>query len=144
MGWIKHTPPAPSTHQCTPPTHRPVRTYRGLNGEQKIMAPYPRPDGAVGDLWGCDTCGVVWQIVLHQPRYRRGYGPSSLRWERASWWKQRKYGPRYTCGCRIGGPRTCDKRYDRVTRGVVPVHGALPAHTAPYQHDDDEHDEVHS
>lgn len=84
MGWVKR---AADTHECPLP----------MNLEF--------PAGAEGDAWACDECGAVHevQVVLAAtPRHRRKLG-----WVRASSRAHRKYGPRYTCGCRVGGWKLC-------------------------------------
>lgn len=68
-----------------------------------------------GDIWACDSCGKVY---LAGVVYRDG--EHFIYWYRANWWQQRKYHPRYECGCKIGDHRKCKAR-----AGVM--HGILKA-----------------
>jgi hypothetical protein len=44
-----------------------------------------RPDGQVGDLWSCDDCGRLWQIIKPE-RYDNVFRESNPRWREAGWW----------------------------------------------------------
>jgi len=127
--WIKKTVKS-EPHECNPPLRQPRRDVTTPEGvTRNIAIGRPKPPCELGDLWGCEVCGTVWEaaiVVLPSVRTKYRNTRTGPGWKRAGWWKQRKYGPRYGCGCRIGGPRTCDKRYAGVTSGVVPVHG-VPA-----------------
>jgi hypothetical protein len=81
MGWIIHQ--EPYNHKCKLPNR--------YSGNLDLVTP--------GDIWACDTCGRVWEV-------RKADYSGHLNWYRAGWWTQRKYAPRYSCGCRIDKPQT--------------------------------------
>lgn len=83
MGWIRKTQPEPE-HTCEPPVQNTGEYRAGL----EIMV----PDGGVaGDLWQCDSCGMVWEITSSD---RDGYS-GALRWRKAAWFTQRRYRKRW-------------------------------------------------
>jgi hypothetical protein len=87
MTWIKRKADEPKPlHQCSLPN---------------------RFDCDTGDMWACDTCGKVWEMSGELTNLNPNR-PMDVRpkWISVSWFKQRKYGPRYACGCRIGKPQT--------------------------------------
>lgn len=76
MGWIRKTQPEPE-HTCDPPVQEARQGFVSLV-----------PDGGVsGDLWQCDSCGMVWEITSSD---RDGY-TGALRWRKAAWFTQRRY-----------------------------------------------------
>lgn len=148
MTWIKRKAVEPKPHECETPFRHP-RVPRGGSGqspkpgvpirhveltpEQKARQDvwstgWKIPVGDVGDIWACDTCGQVW-IMKPAPPYRGGgYSPRSDYWDRAGRRLQRKYAPRYACGCRIDKPQTkwC-KNQPHPGQRMVTVHGAPKA-----------------
>lgn len=145
MSWIKRKADESQPHECETPFRHP-RPPVGMSGqspksgvpirhveltpEQKkrqseSMSNWKIPVGDPGDIWACDTCGQVW-VMQPPPPYRGGgYSPRSKFWSRAGRWTQRKYAPRYACGCRIDKPQTkwCEGQPHPGQR-MVTVHGA--------------------
>ncbi len=103
MVWIKRNKP-PEAHRCDLPLTAP-----------RVAVAEAVADGQPGDLWGCDHCGQVWEVTVHR------------RWVKASKRAQRKYHPRYTCGCRIGRPQRGICR----DRPAGRRHGNLPPTATP-------------
>lgn len=83
MGWIRKTQPEPE-HTCDAPLRNTNRFRAGL----EIMVP---DGGFSGDLWQCDSCGMVWEITSSD---RDGY-TGALRWRKAAWFTQRRYRKRW-------------------------------------------------
>ncbi len=86
MTWIKRTspalPPVPP-HQCAMPESEGVP----VAGTQEISASigYTRvKDANVGDLWECDTCAGLWEVVEGR------YGDGDTRWAPARWSVRRR------------------------------------------------------
>lgn len=75
MTWVKRAPVA-IKHRCDPPS------------KQIAVAPagYTEPDASFGDLWRCDLCGVLWQVVYRWPP--RSLHPVGMEWKPASWWQR--------------------------------------------------------
>lgn len=135
MGWVKRrADEVKTTHNCPVPmraqyTKAPVPCVNKETGEKsmrKLRSPNDAPDGDVGDIWACDTCGQVWKIIVPPaPRYRYGYAPHGFpEWRHAGWRDQKKYAPTYSCGCVVGGKPKCPYATGRLPgAGSITVHG---------------------
>ena len=85
MGWVRKTEPPP-VHECSPP----VRESARRNHDDR-MVDYWAPLGNKGDLWRCDDCQKLWQIVQWI-----NDGDDYLGWQSASFWNRWKYpAPKY-------------------------------------------------
>jgi hypothetical protein len=56
MGWVLRQADRVEPHRCKPPR---------ISQDSEFWS---SPDGQVGDVWECDDCGDLWEIV--QQRYR--------------------------------------------------------------------------
>lgn len=133
MGWIKRTADEPvNEHKCkVPMTTKPaplpppgvLSPNSPLATGEVVLPAIIVVDGAVGDIWACDSCGQVWQISQDTEvrQYgRRWYGEPE--WRHVSRRLQRKYHPTYTCGCKVGQPVRSRCANNRGP-GMVTMHG---------------------
>lgn len=70
----------------------------------------PKSDGEDGDLWGCDSCGQVWELKW----------PDDMtvpHWAEVGWFKQWRYQEHYACGCAVGS-KPCLPGSAPVTHGT--------------------------
>ncbi|GAA5076598.1 hypothetical protein HNP84_007342 [Thermocatellispora tengchongensis] len=70
MIWVRRIEPA-SRHCCVLP----------------YTSGFPMADGAVGDLWRCEACRMLWRVVVSHDT-----GLIEIRdWRRATWWQRWRY-----------------------------------------------------